>query len=326
MYHLLRRLGFYALAAWLSITINFFLPRLAPGDPASLVFARFQGQLKPEALEALKQVFGLTDAPLYQQYLTYLKHLMQGDFGISVVYFPARVVDVIGQGFQWTLFLAGTAVVISFVLGTGLGIIAAARRGSWFDSVLPPVLSFFGAFPYFWLAMLLLYVLAFRLGWFPLGHAMSDRLADTALSTKLYDLMSHAFLPALSIVLATVGGWMMSMRNAMLGAMGQDYVSLAEAKGLSRFRVIMRYAARNAFLPNITGFGMALGFVMGGSLLTEVIFSYPGQGFLLVQAVRSQDFPLMQGLFLMITLAVLLANWLVDLFSTLLDPRIRLES
>ncbi|HYX33393.1 MAG TPA: ABC transporter permease [Oligoflexus sp.] len=326
MYHLLRRFGFYALAGWLSLTINFFLPRLAPGDPASLVFARFQGQMKPESLEALKQVFGLTDAPLYQQYFTYLKHMLQGDFGISVVYYPARVVDVIGQGFQWTLLLAGTAVVISFVLGTGLGIVAAARRGSWFDSILPPVLAFFGAFPYFWLAMLLLYVFAFRLGWFPLGHAMSDRLADDSLGTKLYDVISHAFLPALSIVLATVGGWMLSMRNAMMGALGQDYVGLAEAKGLSRFRIIWRYAARNALLPNMTGFGMALGFVMGGSLLTEVIFSYPGQGFLLVQAVRSQDFPLMQGLFLMITTAVLLANWLVDLFSTILDPRIRLES
>ncbi|WP_141736118.1 ABC transporter permease [Oligoflexus tunisiensis] len=326
MIHLLRRLGFYALAAWLSITINFFLPRLAPGDPASLVFARFQGQLKPESLEALKQVFGLTDAPLYQQYFTYLAHLFQGNFGISVVYYPAPVVDVISQGFKWTLFLAGTAVVISFLLGTGLGIVAAAKRGSWLDSVLPPFLSFLGAFPYFWLAMLLLYLFAFRLGWFPLGHATSDRLTDAALSTRLYDLISHAFLPALSIVLATIGGWMLSMRNVMMGALGQDYVALAEAKGLSRFRIIWRYAARNALLPNMTGFGMALGFVMGGSLLTEVVFSYPGQGFLLVQAVRSQDFPLMQGLFLMITLAVLLANWLVDLFSTLLDPRIRLGS
>jgi peptide/nickel transport system permease protein len=324
MLHLVRRFGFYVLAAWLSITINFFLPRLAPGDPASLIFARFQGQLKPEALEALKQVFGLTDAPLYQQYFTYLKHLLQGDFGISVVYYPSRVVDVIGQGFQWTLFLAGTAVLISFVLGTGLGIVAAARRGSWLDSVLPPVLAFFGAFPYFWFAMLLLYLLAFRMGWFPLGHAMSADLAQADLSTRFYDVISHAFLPALSIVLATIGGWMLSMRNAMMGAMGQDYVALAEAKGLSSFRIIWRYAARNALLPNMTGFGMALGFVMGGSLLTEVVFSYPGQGFLLVQAVRSQDFPLMQGLFLMITLAVLLANWLVDLFTTLLDPRIRL--
>lgn len=324
MLHLVRRLGFYALAAWLSITINFFLPRLAPGDPASLIFARFQGQLKPEALEALKQVFGLTDAPLYQQYFTYLKHLFQGDFGISVVYYPSRVVDVIGQGFQWTLFLAGTAVLISFVLGTGLGIVAAAKRGSWLDSVLPPVLAFFGAFPYFWFAMLLLYLLAFRMGWFPLGHAMSADLAQAGFFTRFYDVISHAFLPALSIVLATIGGWMLSMRNAMMGAMGQDYVALAEAKGLSRFRIIWRYAARNALLPNMTGFGMALGFVMGGSLLTEVVFSYPGQGFLLVQAVRSQDFPLMQGLFLMITLAVLLANWLVDLFTTLLDPRIRL--
>ena len=152
---------------------------------------------------------------------------------------------------------------------------------------------------------------------------MSDAVRDANWAGKLYDIISHAFLPAFSIVLATLGGWMLTMRNAMMTVMGQDYIALAQAKGLSRTRIIFRYAARNALLPNITGFGMALGFVMGGSLLTEVIFSYPGQGYLLVQAVRSQDFPLMQGLFLLITSAVLLANWLVDIVCMWLDPRVR---
>lgn len=323
MRFLIGRLGFYLVAAWLSITLNFFLPRMAPGDPASLVFARFQGQVKPEALEALKKTFGFTDAPLYQQYFTYLGQLFSGEFGLSIAYYPATVKEVIATGFKWTLLLAGTSVLISFAIGTLLGILSAWKRGSWFDNGMPPLLAFIGAFPYFWLAMLLLYVFAFMFGWFPTGHAMSSNVKPELSWAMLYDVISHAFLPALSIVLATVGGWMLTMRNAMMGVLGQDYVALAQAKGLSNRRIIFRYAARNALLPNVTAFGMALGFVMGGSLLTEVIFSYPGQGYLLIQAVRTQDYPLMQGLFLLITLAVLLANWLVDLVCMWLDPRVR---
>lgn len=323
MRYLLRRFGFYVAAAWISITLNFFLPRLTPGDPASTVFARFQGQVTPEALEALKKTFGFTNAPLYQQYLTYLNQLVHGELGLSIAFFPSPVVDVIATGFKWTLLLAGSAVLISFVLGTLLGILSAWKRGSWLDNVLPPALAFLGAFPYFWLAMLLVYVFAFTFEWFPTGHAMSDTLPPGWRFDTLYDIISHAFLPALSIVIATLGGWTLTMRNSMMGVLGQDYVCLAQAKGLTRTRVLFRYAARNALLPNITGFGMALGFVMGGSLLTEVIFSYPGQGYLLIQAVRSQDYPLMQGLFLLITFAVLLANALVDVVCLWLDPRMQ---
>lgn len=323
MRHLLRNLGLYAAAAWASLTLNFLIPRLMPGDPASIMFARFSGQLQPEAIDALRIAFGFTNEPLYLQYFTYVGHLFQGELGLSVAYFPAKVTDVIGTGLGWTLLLAGAAVIISFVLGTGLGVIATWKRGGWLDSVMPPVLVLLGAFPYFWLAMVLLYVLGFVLGAFPLRHAYSDSLAPAFSGEFILSVLHHMALPAMAIVIASVGGWMLSMRSTMVGILAEDYITMANAKGLSQKRIMFHYAARNALLPNVTGFGMALGFVLSGSLLTEVVFSYPGQGYLLIQAVRNQDYPLMQGIFLTITLAVLGANLLVDILYVWLDPRTR---
>ncbi len=323
MNHLLRRLGFYAVAAWVAITINFLLPRLMPGDPATAMFGRMLGQLSPETLQSLRETFGLTNDPLWKQYLVYLQHVLRGDLGISAAYFPAPVTQVIGTGLVWTVLLAGSAVVISFALGTLLGIATAWWRRGIVDAWLPPALTFLGSFPYFWLSMVALYIAGFSLGWFPLGHAYSDELQPAWTLEFLWDVIAHAALPVGSLVLATLGGWVLSMRNTMITVLGSDYVNLARAKGLPPARVVLRYAARDALLPSITSFGMALGFVLGGSLLTEIVFSYPGQGYLLVQAVRSQDYPLMQGIFLCITLAVLAANWCVDLVVLWLDPRIR---
>lgn len=323
MRYLLRRLGFYLIAAWVALTINFFLPRLMPGDPATALFARFKGRLSPEALQALREAFGLTDAPLWKQYFTYLAHVLQGDFGTSVTYFPSSVGSVILTGLIWTLFLAGTAVILSFAIGTLIGIAVAWWRGGWADTILPAFFAFLGAFPYFWLAMLALYVLGFDWGLFPLGHAYSDDLTPAFTAEFIVDVLRHAALPIATVVLATLGGWVLGMRNAMISVLGSDYVALARAKGLPPGRVVLRYAARNALLPSVTAFGMALGFALGGSLLTEIVFSYPGQGYLLVQAVRNQDYPLMQGIFLVFTLAVLGANFLVDVVYFWLDPRTR---
>jgi peptide/nickel transport system permease protein len=321
--YLLRRLGLYAVAAWASITLNFFIPRMMPGDPASAMAARFRGQLQPEAIAALRESFGFTDAPLIVQYFTYVSHVMTGDLGTSISNFPASVTSVIGTGLLWTVVLTGFAALVSFALGTLLGIYSAWRRGSALDSILPPALTFLGAFPYFWLAMLLLFVLGFGAEWFPVRHAYSDELAPGLGFEFVGSVIYHMLLPATAIVLATLGGWMLGMRNTMVGVLSEDYITLAHAKGLPERRVMFRYAARNALLPNVTGFGMALGFVLSGSLLTEIVFSYPGTGYLLIQAVRSLDYPLMQGLFLTITLAVLAANLLVDLAYVWLDPRTR---
>ena len=321
--YLLRRLGFYTIAAWAALTLNFFIPRLMPGDPASIIFARFRGKLKPEAMDALREIFGLTDGPLIEQYLTYLQHLLQGELGISIAYFPQPVSSIISTALLWTIFLAGVSLVISFAIGTLLGAIIAWKRGGKLDSFLPPALAFFGAFPYFWLAMVFLFVFGFGLGWFPLRHAYGDMVTPGFNLAFIMDALYHAFLPALTLILVSIGGWMLSMRNTMITTLGADYISFAYAKGLSSRKIMVKYAARNAILPNFTGFGMALGFILSGALLTEIIFSYPGQGYLLLEAVRAQDFPLMQGLFMTITLAVLGANWLVDIAILFLDPRTR---
>ncbi|WP_025745801.1 ABC transporter permease [Kallotenue papyrolyticum] len=322
---LLRRIGFYVLAAWASLTLNFFLPRAMPGDPASAIFARFQGRLQPEQLQALREAFGFTEGPLFQQYATYLTHALRGDFGISISAFPAPVTTVIATGLQWTLLLGGLATVLSFTLGSLLGVIGAWRRGGLVDSIMPPLLIFIGAFPYFFLAMLALYFFSFYLGWFPLRHAYSSELRPEVSLAFVGSVLYHLVLPASTVVLVSIGGWVLGMRNTMISVLSEDYIVMAEAKGLPERRIMFRYAARNALLPNVTSFGMALGFVISGLLLTEIVFSYPGVGYLLIKAVANLDYPLMQGLFLMITFSVLAANLVVDLLYVRLDPRVRVR-
>ena len=321
--YLFRRLGFYAVAAWAALTLNFFIPRLMPGDPAAIIFARFRGKLKPEAINALRETFGLTDAPLLGQYWSYLKSILSGDLGTSIAYFPEPVINIISSGLLWTIFLAGFSLIIAFSIGTLLGIIIAWNRNGKLDSFLPPALAFLGAFPYFWLAMVALYIFGFKLNWFPLGHAYGNEVTPGLNLPFILSALNHAALPALTMIFVSLGGWMLSMRNTMITTLGTDYITFAHAKGLSSQLIMLRYAARNAIIPNFTGFGMALGFILSGALLTEIIFSYPGQGYLLLQAVRAQDFPLMQGLFMTITFAVLAANWLVDIAILFFDPRTR---
>lgn len=323
MRYVLRRIGFYLVAAWASLTLNFIIPRLMPGDPASAIFARFRGQLQPEQIQAMREAFGFTDAPLPQQYISYLSHAVRGDFGTSISAFPASVTSVIGNGLVWTLLMGMTALIISFVLGSLLGIVSAWRRGGILDNVFPPLLIFIGSFPFFWLAMVALYFLGFKAGWFPLRHAYSDTIRPGFNWTFIQSVFSHLVLPAVSIILVSIGGWVLGMRNTMINILGEDYITFASAKGLSPRRVMFQYAARNALLPNMTAFGMALGFVLGGQIIVETVFSYPGLGYLLIRAVSNLDYPLMQGIFLMITLAVLGANLIVDLLYVRMDPRVR---
>ncbi len=323
MKHLLRRLSFYLVALWASITINFVIPRLAPGDPSGALMARFQGRMTPQAVHALKLQFGITTDPLWIQYGRYLVNLFHGDLGISFTYFPTPVSTVLSQEVPWTLALVGTAVLISFVLGTLLGVFIAWRRGSLLDSALPPFLTFFSAIPYFWLALILLYILAYTLNWFPLNGGYDTSTSVSWSPDFLASALIHGILPALTIVLASIATWMLGMRNSMITTLTEDYVSLAQAKGLSETRIMFAYAARNAILPNVTGFALSLGFVIGGSLLTEVVFSYPGIGYALWQAALNSDYPLLQGIFLLIAVAVLGANFLADLVYVVLDPRVR---
>ena len=323
MRFILRRLGFYLIAFWVSITLNFLLPRFMPGDPVSRMFARTQDRMQPEQIEQLRKLLGVDDRPLWEQYAGYLQNMLTGQMGVSISRFPAPVTEVIGSQVGWTLLLGGTALVIAAVVGNLLGILAAWRRGGAVDSALPPLLIFIGSFPYFWLAMGALYLFGVTLGWFPIRHAFSDTITPGFSWEFISDVGMHLVLPALTIVLVSIGGWMLGMRNTMIATNAEDYITMAEAKGLRPGRIMFRYAARNAMLPSVTAFGMSLGFVVGGALLTEVVFAYPGVGYQLLAAVQGLDYPLMQGLFLTITAAVLLANFLVDILYVRLDPRVR---
>jgi peptide/nickel transport system permease protein len=325
MGYILRRLGFYLVAFWVSLTLNFVLPRLMPGDPVTRMVARLQGAIRPDQIEALRSSFGLDDAPLWEQYFRYIGQILSGDFGFSISRFPTPVTDVISAQIGWTLLLGLTSLLIAVVIGNLLGIVAAWRRGGAVDSVLPPVLIFIGSFPYFWLAMGLLYLFGVTLGWLPLRHAFSVGATPEFSFAFLGDVAVHLFLPAASIVLVSIGGWMLGMRNTMISTNAEDYITMAEAKGLRRNRIMFAYAARNAMLPSVTAFGMSLGFIVGGALLTEVVFAYPGVGYQLLSAVQNLDYPLMQGLFLTITTAVLIANFLVDIVYVRLDPRVRVS-
>lgn len=326
MRYLLRRIGFYLIALWAALTLNFLIPRLMPGDPLESLVARFRTQITVEQIHALQLLFGVNNhESLPAQYWHYLTDLAHGQFGTSFTFFPTPVSEVIGGGLKWTVMLVGIATILSFVIGTLLGMLAAWRRGTWIDNLLTPALTFLQAIPYFWLALILLYVLGLKLGWFPLYGAFDISLDPGWSSDYLLSILYHAILPALTIILSSMAGWMVGMRNAMLNTLAEDYILMAQAKGLSERRVLITYASRNAILPNITGFALAIGFVIGGSLLTEIIFSYPGLGSILLQGVLAHDYPLMQAIFLFIAVGVLVANFLADLVYVFLDPRVRQE-
>jgi len=329
MRHLLRRVGFYLAALWASATINFLIPRLMPGDPVQAYLGRMEGHgsISASALQALRVEFGISDAPLWIQYFQYLGNLLHGNLGVSIPSFKP-VTEILAYDLQWTLALVGVATVISFVLGTMLGVIVSWKRGSWLDTIAPPLLTFFSAVPYFWMALGLVYIFGFVLSWLPIGGGFDTLNPDLEIGWNwdyIFSVLQHAFLPALTIVVGSMAGWVLSMRNTMITTLSEDYVLMAQAKGLSEKRVMFAYAARNAILPSITGFAMSLGFVVGGALLTEIVFSYPGIGFDLFNAVLNVDYSLIEGTFLVIAIAMLAANFLADVVYTILDPRVRQE-
>lgn len=322
MRYLTRRLGFYLLTAYVAITLNFLIPHLMPGNPAEILVANFRGRVSPAALKSVSALFGLNNASLWSQYLTYWRQLLHGDLGISFSFYPATVTSVIARSLPWTIWLVGTSTVIGFVLGTLLGIVVAWRRGSWLDATIP-ITTFFSAVPYFWFGLVIVFIFGVVLRWFPLyggyNPATTIGWSWSFISSAFY----YSILPATTIVVSSIAGWQLGMRNMMITTIGDDYIVLAEAKGLTARRIMLAYAARNAILPSIADFALSLGFVVSGAILTEIVFSYPGIGYLLYQAVENEDYPLMQGIFLVITLAVLAANLLADMGYGALDPRAR---
>ena len=327
MRFLVRRLGFLLIALWAALTLNFFIPRLMPGNPAEAMMAKFHGHVNPSALHALEVAFGVnTHQSLISAYFQYINNTLHGNFGISITYFPEQVSTVIRSALPWSLGLVGVSTVLGFVIGTIVGAVSAWRRGGALDSVLPPTFVVISAFPYFWVGLLAIWLFALTLGWFPILGGYTETATPALTWSFVGDVLWHSVLPAFTILITSIGGWILTMRNNMITVVAEDYVKMARAKGLHPRRIMWQYAGRNAMLPNLTGFAMSLGFVISGAILVEYVFNYPGLGFMLLQAVENEDYPLMQALFLLITVAVLLAIFFSDIVTAILDPRTRVRS
>lgn len=321
----LRRAIFYIVTAWAAVTLNFFIPRMMPGNPVQALLARYQGQINVQAIDSLKKLFGLdTHQTLWQQYIEYWVKLFHGDLGISLQAFPTPVSSIIASSLPWTLGLVGFATIIAFIIGTVLGIILGWRRGTKWDALIP-ITTFFSSVPYFWIGLMAIAIFATALRWFPQGGSFDIGAVPGFNWQFISSVAYHGFLPALTIVLSSMSGWILGMRNMMVTVSSEDYVTVAQAKGLRESIVMFRYASRNAILPQISGFALSLGFVVSGTLVMEQVFNYQGIGYRMLQATNNHDYPLMQGIFLIITMSVLLANIVADIVYAFLDPRTRKE-
>lgn len=326
---ILRRLGFYAVAAFAAVTLNFFIPRMLPGTALQNVLSKIRSSnITPDQLHALEAQYGLNGKEsLLSQYLAYLGHLFQGDLGTSTNK-SVSVNSVLGSDLPWTIGLIGSATVVAFLLGTLLGIIVGWKRSGFLDALLPAV-TFFQAVPYFILAFLLLLTGGFYWNLFPYSNGYeTGRNSDLTVgwnSPFVTSVIEHGTLPAATVALASIAGWILGMRNQMITTMDEDYVLVAAAKGLPQWKVIT-VAARNAILPSISNFALSISLVVTGSIVTEIVFSYPGVGYEIYVAIGAADYPMMQGILLIVTFTVLGANLLADIAYVILDPRARKEA
>jgi peptide/nickel transport system permease protein len=323
----LKRFGIFLVIVWLAGTVNFFLPRLSGIDPIRqqlVAQAALGGSVQQGLKDMIKeydQRFGL-DKPLWQQYLTYMTSALRFDFGTSISHYPAKVLEVIKPGLPWTIALLTMTTLLSWIIGTILGaFLAWPSTPNWVKFLMPPLLTL-SAVPYFLFGLILIYVLGFRLRLFPLSGGYDQGLIPNLSVSFLLNVAGHTVLPALSIVLVSLGGWALGMRGMMVTTQGEDYLIFADAKGLKGPSIFLRYALRNALLPQMTALALALGNVVAGAVLVEVIFQYPGIGSTLYQAIRASDFFLVQGIVFLVIVSIGLATLIIDLIYPLLDPRI----
>lgn len=323
MAFILRRLAFYIIALFVAITFNFILPRLMPGDPVDALFVAAGGKLPPEALASYQEMLGFVDGSLWEQYLQYLKSVLTLDLGPAIMMFPTPVKEVLSNTLPWTLVLAGLATVIAIVIGCFIGLYAAYHRGSLTDRIFPVFWQFIASMPQAVTALFIFFIFALTLKWFPLGFGYNPDIEPAFTWEFIKSLMHHAVLPLVTLILSSLAGWIFTMRNAMINVLGEDYITMAKAKGLSTQRIMTHYAARNAILPVVTAVSMALGFAVAGQVFIETVFNYPGVGQLIVKSTAARDYPLMQACFLLIVIFVLVANFLADVLYVFLDPRLR---
>jgi peptide/nickel transport system permease protein len=322
----LRKLVFYSFAVWVALTLNFLLPRLMPGDPIGGVLQRLspaQIAANPGIIQTYQALLGGGKGTIWHDYVVYLHRIAHLNFGVSTSNYPAPVSEVIGRTLPYSIALVGFAFVIAFILGTAIGMVAAWRRGGGIDTFIVPTLMALGAFPAFFTALLGVYFLGLKLDWFPIQHAYDSGLIPGLNWTFLSSAFRHGELPALVIIAAFTGGWVLNMRTVMINTISEDYVSMAHAKGLRDRGVMIKYAGRNAILPPLNGFAAQFASAVGGVVFIEYVFSYPGAGLTLQQAALGNDYPLTQGLLLVFAITVIAANFIMDMLNFVLDPRIR---
>lgn len=318
----IKRLFSALFTLWVALTVNFLLPRTMGGNPADYLASQTaMGSL--EYTQLIKEQFGL-DKGILEQYFLYIKELLHGNLGISYKNFPIPVRDIITAAMPWTLLIVLVSILISFAAAWILGTFCALKKGSMFDNITVGTSFYIQSIPYFWVGMLIVMGLGYYLGWFPMGHALTPGGNYHGLRQGA-DIAYHAFLPVLSLVIVSLAGRMIMMRSNILQVFSEDYIMLAQAKGLKRGKILSKYALRNALLPSFTGLMLSLGQAVGGAIATELIFSYPGIGLTIMNAILSHDYPLIQGCFAIIAVSVVSINFLADLIYPLIDPRVSLS-
>lgn len=326
--YLAGRILVFAITVFLAVTVVFLVPRWLPGDPLQAVYAKMAGvgggTINQELIAEYRSRFGL-DKSTWDQYVSFWTELFKGNLGYSIASFPTRVSFILKQAVPWTVGLLTFTTLVSWLIGSLLGAMVgwSGGRSRLLNLAFPIALVLYTT-PYYILAILLIYFFAYRWPIFPLSGAYTLGADKGWTLDFAWDVIQHGALPALSIILVSLGWWFLSMRSLIIAEQGQDYILWAEARGLPRQRIFWSYAFRNALLPQTTGLALSLGHIVGGALITEVIFAYPGLGYVIYQAIRSIDFPVIQGTVLLLIVSVSVANLLIDMLYPLIDPRIRL--
>ncbi len=316
-----RKLLVYLLTFFIAVTVDWFIPRFMPGNPVDLLIARagLRGNAVSQIYTYYLNAFGL-DLPLWKQYLNFWVAIFHGDLGISIYLFPTPVAKVIWSAVPYDLALLIPAILISWFIGNNFG--AYAARSKWLDNTLLPIGYILTGTPYMWLGILLAWVFCIILKIFPLAGGYSFAMRPNLSFNFIWSLVLHWFLPFLSLVIVQCGGWAIGMRNLIIYELEADYSHFLAALGSPR-RLIRKYAFRNAVLPQVTGLALQLGVIVAGALATEVVFAYPGIGYLILQAIQNEDYFLLQGCFLFVVIGVLIANFIIDVVYVLVDPRTR---
>jgi len=326
--YVIKRVAIYFGTLFGAITITFFLFRLVPGNPVEAFIGRImatqyqQAELARALVEEYKEVFGLK-GDLFTQYICFLRNLFQGNLGPSLISFPDPAQKIIMQRLPWTIGLLGLSAVISWIIGILLGVFISWKRGTTLDNTLTTLAIIFSQIPYYIAAIALVLLFAYILRWFPARGAYDPALTPGFTLEFIVSVIKHGTLPALSLVIVSSLGWFLSTRYLAISILAEDFLTYAEAKGLKPKRIIKRYVLRNILLPQITGLGMSLGFMMGGQIVLETIFTYPGIGSLFANALQQLDYNVVYGVLIIQIFAVLTANLILDLIYPLVDPRVR---